>query len=125
MDGHTVKLGQIWPFYSMPLPDINSGFLPDEVVAAITARIRQARREKAMSQREFAEACLIPERTYKRMEAGKCDSLINLVKVICYLDRQASFNLSFITTRPSIGPKTAPEKAKALETKPKRSRPYP
>jgi DNA-binding XRE family transcriptional regulator len=103
----------------MPLPEINSKFPPDEVVAAITARVRQARREQSLSQREFAEACSIPERTYKRIEAGKCDSLINLVKIICYLERQASFNLSFVATRPSDRPRTAPQKALVLERKPK------
>jgi DNA-binding XRE family transcriptional regulator len=112
-------LGHIWPIIYMPLPEINSKFLPVDVVAAITARVRLARREQSLSQREFAEACSIPERTYKRIEAGKCDSLINLVKIICYLERQASFNLSFVTTRPIEKPRTAPQKALALERKPK------
>jgi DNA-binding XRE family transcriptional regulator len=99
----------------MPLPEINSQFTPNDVIAAITARIRLARREQSLSQREFAEVCSIPERTFKRIEAGECDSLMNLIKIICYLERQASFNLSFATTHPLDKPRTAPQKALALE----------
>lgn len=96
---------------------INSTFSPDEVLSGITDRVRQVRRENGLSQKEFAQACAIPERTYKRIEAGKCDSLINLVKIICYLDRQASFNLFFLDNGLPNVPRTAPQKALELERK--------
>ena len=101
----------------MPTPSINSTFTPAEVLSSITDRVRQVRRENGLSQREFAEACSIPERTYKRIEAGKCDSLSNLVKIICYLNRQASFDLFFLNSDLPTVPRTAPQKAVHLEAK--------
>jgi len=94
---------------------INSTFSPGDVLSGLTDRVRQVRRESGLSQKEFAQACAIPERTYKRIEAGKCDSLTNLVKIICYLDRQASFNLFFLDEKLPNVPRSAPQRALALE----------
>ena len=58
-------------------------------------RVRLERSRNKESQREFAERCSIPLRTYKRFEQGQCDSLDVFLRIVIAFDRVKGFELMF------------------------------
>lgn len=68
-----------------------------ELRLAIANRVRVERRKQDKSQREFAEHCTIPLRTYKRFELGKCDSLDVFIRIVMAFDRITAIDLLFPT----------------------------
>jgi len=59
----------------MSLPSFEHGaeLTMEELRKRFGDRVRLERRRKSLTQKEFAEACGIALRTYKRFESGECD----------------------------------------------------
>ena len=68
----------------------------------ITGRVRAERQRLGFSQKDFAEKCEVPLRTYKRFEVGECDSLDVFLKVIKEFDRLTAIELLFPPRAASI-----------------------
>lgn len=67
----------------------------DNLCLLIADRVRFERRRQKCSQFEFAAACQVPLRTYKRFELGKCDSLAVFIRIVIAFDRIAAIELLF------------------------------
>ena len=83
------------------------GFSAAELCVRLADRVRVERRKLSLSQREFAERCDIPLRTYKRFELGQCDSLNVFVKIIGTFDRLVALELLFPPKPIEHEPRTA------------------
>ena len=94
----------------MPIPDFlgTNSLSVDELRLLLSDRIRLERRRTEESQREFAERCGIPLRTYKRFEQGKCDSLDVFFRIVIAFDRVKAFELMFPPKLVRVVPHTAP-----------------
>jgi transcriptional regulator with XRE-family HTH domain len=66
-----------------------------ELRALISNRIRIERRKARLSQRQFADKCGIPLRTFKRFEAGQCDSLEAFLRIVICFERTVALELLF------------------------------
>jgi DNA-binding XRE family transcriptional regulator len=66
-----------------------------ELRIRIADRIRLERRRTGMNQRQFAEVCDIPLRTFKRFENGKCDSLDAFLSIVIMFERVTAIELLF------------------------------
>jgi transcriptional regulator with XRE-family HTH domain len=66
-----------------------------ELHLLIADRIRIERRKARLSQRQFAEKCGIPLRTFKRFEAGQCDSLEAFLRIVISFERTVALELLF------------------------------
>ena len=71
------------------------GLAPKELCRRLAGCARKARTEHQMSQAEFARACHISLRTYKRFESTGQASLENFVRVVTVLQRVTALGLLF------------------------------
>lgn len=68
---------------------------PAKLLGRIGDRVRGERNLLGLTQVEFAQRCGIPLRSFKRFEAGSCDSLTVLLKVAQYFNRASGLEMLF------------------------------
>ncbi|KIF83049.1 helix-turn-helix domain-containing protein [Noviherbaspirillum autotrophicum] len=66
-----------------------------ELRRRIADRVRVERRRLELSQKEFADRCGIPLRTFKRFEQGQCDSLEVFLNIVVRFERVVALELLF------------------------------
>ena len=66
-----------------------------ELRARIADRVRLERRRTKLTQKDFAEKCGIPLRTFKRFEQGQCDSLEAFLRIVVAFERVVGLELLF------------------------------
>jgi len=66
-----------------------------QLMRRISDDVRAERTRLKLSQREFAQRCSIPLRTYKRFELGECDSLSVFIQIVKTFGRTLAFGLFF------------------------------
>lgn len=81
----------------MSLPSFENGNqeTPARLLGRIGDRVRGERNRLQLTQVEFAQRCGIPLRSFKRFEAGACDSLTILLKVAQYFNRAPGLEMLF------------------------------
>lgn len=81
----------------MGLPGFHelAGDSASELRCRIADRVRVERRRLELSQKEFAERCGIPLRTFKRFEQGQCDSLEVFLSIVVRFERVVALELLF------------------------------
>lgn len=72
---------------------------PAKLLGRIGDRVRGERNLLGLTQVEFAQRCGIPLRSFKRFEAGSCDSLTVLLKVAQYFNRASGLEMLFLLPR--------------------------
>jgi transcriptional regulator with XRE-family HTH domain len=82
-----------------------------ELRTYIADRVRLERRRLGLNQKDFAERCGIPLRTYKRVEQAECDSLDAFLRIVICFERSVAIELLF---PPKSAPVTEPRSAPAL-----------
>lgn len=82
---------------SLPLPLFReSTHSPVELLRKqLSDRVRLERRQLGLSQKDFADKCGIPLRTYKRFEKGDCDSLDAFLRIVKAFERVITLDLLF------------------------------
>ena len=68
---------------------------PAKLLGRIGDRVRGERSRLQLTQVEFAQRCGVPLRSFKRFEAGACDSLTILLKVAQYFNRAQGLEVLF------------------------------
>lgn len=79
---------------------------PRTVRGRLADDVRKKRNEVGLSQAAFASACNVPLRTFKRFEAGNCDSMLVLIKILQAFGRFDGFDLLFEEARPVMEART-------------------
>ncbi|WP_019924971.1 helix-turn-helix transcriptional regulator [Duganella zoogloeoides] len=80
----------------MSLPSFDQGDVTKETLRKrLGDRVRLERRRKKLTQKDFADACGVALRTYKRFEAGECDSLDAFLAIVIHFERLVALELLF------------------------------
>lgn len=79
---------------------------PRTVRGRLADDVRMRRHAVGLSQAAFAKACDVPLRTFKRFEAGGCDSILVLIKILQVFGRFDGFDLLFEEAKPQMEART-------------------
>ncbi len=79
---------------------------PRTVRGRLADDVRKRRHAVGLSQAAFATACNVPLRTFKRFEAGNCDSMLVLIKILQVFGRFDGFDLLFEEVTPPMEART-------------------
>lgn len=81
----------------MALPGFHElvSYSASELRRRIADRVRVERRRLELNQKEFADRCGIPLRTFKRFEQGQCDSLEVFLNIVVRFERVVALELLF------------------------------
>lgn len=79
---------------------------PRTVRGRLADDVRMRRHAVGLSQAAFAKACNVPLRTFKRFEAGNCDSILVLIKILQVFGRFDGFDLLFEEEKPLMEART-------------------
>jgi predicted transcriptional regulator len=79
---------------------------PTTVRGRLADDVRKRRHTVGLSQEAFAKACNVPVRTFKRFEAGSCDSMMVLLKILKAFGRFDGLELLFEEEMPRLEART-------------------
>ena len=96
--------------------DVRSG-TPDQLRQLLADRTRYERKRLELTQQEFAEKCGVGFSTFRRFEAGTCDSLEVLLLIVSAFQRIAALDLLFPGEAPPARPRTLIDYAVRFEAK--------
>jgi transcriptional regulator with XRE-family HTH domain len=96
--------------------DVRSG-TPDQLRRLLADRTRYERKRLKLTQQEFAEKCGVGFSTFRRFEAGTCDSLEVLLLIVSAFQRIAALDLLFPGEAPPARPRTLIDYAVRFEAK--------
>lgn len=96
--------------------DLRSG-TPEQLRQLLADRTRYERKRLRLTQQDFADQCGIGFSTFRRFEAGRCDSLEVLLLIVSTFQRIAALDLLFPSEAPPARPRTLVDYAAQLEAK--------
>lgn len=68
--------------------------------------VRLERKQRSLTQHQFAQLLGVPVRTYKRFELGTCDSLDIFLRIVILIERSTALDLVFPKPAAVLKPRT-------------------